>query len=172
MAPGFIFLANRGNLTKTRLYKTIQNRLSNEAGCANVRHSPSRLRPRRIEADVDPTVFFGQSYPVDDAGLSIEFTYPRDVDHEYYVIEWIEEMRDLGFGWHQDELHPDLDECHYQLDHEGTTIERDAASFIDAHPLNVLEARLDQLRTVIPALDWSGAHPTVPDDIPEPSIEP
>ena len=70
MAPlGFVFLANRGNLTKAKLYEAIRHRLDNEPGCYAVRVRPSRVRPRTVEASVHPEAFLGQEYAVDDATL-------------------------------------------------------------------------------------------------------
>ncbi|WP_233357356.1 hypothetical protein [Halococcoides cellulosivorans] len=86
------------------------------------------------------------------------------MDYEYYVIEWSEEERDLGIGWHQDEDHPDLGECHFQIDHAGQTVDRRSATFLNDHPLEVLETRLDQLRAVLPRIEWAEGAPTVPDD--------
>jgi len=164
MAPvGFVFLTNRGNLTKAKLYEAIRRRLVKEPGCDAVQLRPSRMRPRTIKARVDPDVFLSTAYPVDEATLEISFSYPRSVTHEYYVVEWGEAARDLGIGWHQDEDHPGLGTCHFQMDHSGTTVERVSASFLDEHPLSVLEARLDQLRRLLPKVDWSGGVPALPD---------
>lgn len=119
MAPvGFTFLANRGNLTRAKLYESLRPRLGKEPGCHTVRVRPSRARPRTIEARVDPDAFLGRAYPVDEATLEITVSYPRTVDHEYYVIEWGESDRDLGVGWHQDEDHPDLGAVHFQMARE------------------------------------------------------
>jgi hypothetical protein len=166
MAPlGFVFLANRGNLTKAKLYEAIRRRLDMEPGCYAVRVRPSRARPRTIETRVVPDEFLGRAYAVDDATLTVRFSYPRAVDYEYYVVEWSEGARDAGIGWHQDEDHPDLGECHFQIDHAGETVDRRSATFVDEHPLEVLETRLDQLRAVLPRIDWTEGEPTLPDDV-------
>ena len=165
MAPlGFVFLANRGNLTKAKLYTAIRNRLDKEPGCHNVQVRPSRARPRAIQARVAPAEFLGQGYAIDEATLTVRFSYPSVEDYEYYVVEWSEEERDLGVGWHQDEDHPDLGECHFQIDHAGRTVDRRSATFLDDHPLAVLETRLDQLRAVLPGISWAEGEPTVLDD--------
>lgn len=165
MAPiGFVFLANRGNLTKPRLYETLRHRLGKEPGCYEVRVRPSRARPRTVQARVEPVEFLNQKYAVEDATLTVQFSYPRAVDYEYYVVEWSEPDRDIGIGWHQDEDHPDLGECHFQIDHAGRTVDRQAGTFLDDHPLEVLEARLDQLRTVLPRIDWSEDEPSLPEE--------
>ncbi len=165
MTPlGFVFLANRGNLTKAKLYEAIRQRLSKEPGCYAVRMRPSRARPRIVEARVEPEEFLGREYAVDDATLTVRFAYPRAVDYEYYVLEWSETDRDVGIGWHQDEDHPDLGECHFQIDHAGATVDRRSATFVDEHPLEVLEIRLNQLRAALPRIDWADGEPTLPDD--------
>lgn len=163
MAPlGFIFLANRGSLTKNKLFENLRPRMRREPGCMQVQTYPSKIRPKCLQVRVNPTQFLGQSYPVEDAKLKIEFSFPRRKDYEYYVIEWIEPSRKLGLGWHQDETHPELDECHFQIDLDGETIERRSAKFLDTHPLDVLDQRLDQLRLLLPELDWSSGQPQLP----------
>lgn len=164
MAPlGVVFLTNRGNLTRATLHEAIRQRLAKEPGCDDVRVRPSRARPRTIEAVVGPDAFLGEVHPVDRATLAISFSYPRTVDHEYYVVEWSESERDLGGGWHQDETHPDLGACHLQLDYAGETVERSPVTFLDDHPLEVLETRLVQLRTLLPSIEWADGRPTIPD---------
>jgi len=170
MAPiGLVFLANRGNLTKAKLYEAVRNRLGKEPGCYEVRVRPSRARPKTIRTRVQTTEFLGREYAVEEATLTIQFSYPRATDYEYYVLEWSEPARNVGIGWHQDEDHPDLGECHFQIDHAGRTVDRRAATFLDDHPLEVLEARLDQLRTVLPRIDWTEDEPTFSEEtLPEP----
>lgn len=160
---GFVFLANRGNLTRAKLYQAIRQRIGTEPGCYAVRVRPSRARPRTIEARVDPEEFLSQEYSAADAVLEVTFSYPRSVDYEYYVIEWSEAEREFGIGWHQDEDHPDLGECHFQIDHAGTTVDRSAATFVDEHPLEVLETRLEQLRSALARIDWEDGEPTLSD---------
>lgn len=165
MAPlGFVLLTNRGNLTRARLYRSIRHRLGNEPGCDAVRVRPSRARPRSIETRVDPELFLGRACPANEATLHVRFSFPRRVEYEFYVIEWSEAEREFGLGWHQDESHPELGECHVQLDHGGTTVARRSATFLDDHPLNVLETRLEQLRSVLPTIAWSDGTPHLPDD--------
>ena len=75
MAPvGFIFLANRGNLTKAKLYEAVRRRLGKEPGCHAVQVRPSRARPRTVEARVGPDAFLSRAYPVDEAKLEITFS--------------------------------------------------------------------------------------------------
>lgn len=164
MAPvNFIFLANRGNLTKRQLYRDLRNRLQKEPGCQTVSYDPSRARPKRVVGSFDPEIFFEEAYAVSEARLEINIWFPSGVNYEYYEIEWIEPSRNIGVGWHQDQTHQSLGNCHFQIDYDGQTVSRDSGLFIDRHPLNVLEARLDQLRSLLPDLDWSEATPSLPD---------
>jgi len=161
---GVVFLANRGNLTKPKLYEAIRGRLGKEPGCSEVRVRPSRARPRSVEAKVRPEAFLSREYAVDDATLTVRFAYPRAADHEYYVIEWSEADREVGVGWHQDESHPVLGECHLQIDHAGRVVQRRSATFVDEHPLEVLETRLEQLRAILPQVRWTNGEPSVPEN--------
>jgi len=163
MAPvNVIFLANRGNLTKRQLYRNTSNRLQKEPGCQTVSYDPSRARPKRVVGEFDPDLFSEEDYAITDARLEINVWFPSDVNYEYYEIEWIEPNRNLGLGWHQDQTHPSLGKCHFQINHHEQTVCREDAVFLDHHPLNVLEARLDQLKSLLPALDWSGTTPSLP----------
>ena len=65
-------------------------------------------------------------------------------------------------GWHQDETHVDLGECHFQIDHRGETVQREGAEFLDVHPLNAFERRLDDIVNVLDALTWESDVPHVP----------
>lgn len=137
--------------TKKQLYQRIQNRLSTATLFADVRYVPSRIRPRRIVADVDSAAFVGGSYPASTARLEIEFLLREDWDR--YWIQWIEPERDLACGWHQDETHPDLGTCHFQVEFPDGSTSREPAVFLDAHPLAVVERRLDELPTKLRALE-------------------
>ena len=65
-------------------------------------------------------------------------------------------------GWHQDETHMDLGECHFQVDHRGETVQRETAEFLDTHPLNVFDERIDALVDILDALTWDNTIPRVP----------
>ncbi|WP_459888267.1 hypothetical protein [Halostagnicola bangensis] len=66
-------------------------------------------------------------------------------------------------GWHQDETHTDLGECHLQVDFEGETVQRVPGNYLDTHPLNVFDRRMAHLPTIINSLTWEDERPTVPD---------
>ena len=158
-----IFLADRDRYTRRTLLQEIHDRLSKQAGCTNVRYRPSRRRPRYVIADIDTATFLGTSYSVANARLEFRFWYPDGVEHEYYRLNWVEPTHDLMLGFHRDADHPDLGPCHIQLDHEDTPIDRYAATVHDAHPLAVVDDRLQQLPAALDSIRWQDEQPTLPE---------
>lgn len=138
---------------RKKLYRRIHNRLDSQAAFADVRYEPSRTRPRTVLADVDPTEFVDASYPLSTARLQIEFTVRRDWNQ--YWIQWIEPDRDFALGWHQDSTHSDLGKCHVQIDYPDGSVDREPATFLNGHPLKVVETRLEELPTELLSLDIS-----------------
>ena len=80
-------------------------------------------------------------------------------------MQWVEFGREFMLGWQQDETHPELGECHVQIDHRGETVQRERASFLDAHPLNVFDQRLDHLVAVLDGLTWTDGVSRLPADV-------
>jgi hypothetical protein len=156
-----VFLANRANLQSKRLHDRIQNRLSGEF--ENVRRR--RAEPReagsyRVVADVDPRQFLGDdAYPVTDARVEIGFQLRTSDPYEYYWFNWIEPERGLLVGWHQDDTHDDLGPVHLQMNEGTTPVTHEPAQFIDSHPLDVVEHRLNSLRDAILAVEWEQGRP-------------
>ncbi|MFC6733972.1 MULTISPECIES: hypothetical protein [unclassified Haladaptatus] len=103
--------------------------------------------------------FLGKTYPIENAQLEIRFWYPPGGDHEYYRINWVEPERNLMLGFHQDADHPELGECHVQLEYENIEVDRYEVEFIDAHPLAVLDQRLQQFPVALEAIQWQGGKP-------------
>jgi len=64
-------------------------------------------------------------------------------------------------GFHQDADHPDLGSCHIQLNHEDKPVDRHEATFLDAHPLAVLDDRLQQFPAAIGVIRWENGTPSV-----------
>ena len=157
-----IFLAGRDRYTQRTLLRDVHNRLTNQAGYEDVRYRPSRRRPRYVIADVNPTTFLGDSYNEETTRLEIRFWYPAGVEHEYYRINWVEPNRNLMLGFHQDTDHQDLGPCHIQLNYEDTPADRHRASFLDTHPLAVLNERLQQLPTALESIRWQARQPSLP----------
>jgi len=96
-----------------------------------------------VTADVDPAAFVDPSYPASGARLEIEFLFRAARDH--YWIRWSEPDRGFSCGRHQDATHPDLGPCHFQVERADGSTTRESAGYLDAHPLQVLERRLDEL---------------------------
>jgi hypothetical protein len=94
--------------------------------------------------------------------LDVSFDFPPNYAYDFYKIQWVEADRELMIGWHQDETHMDLGECHFQIDYCGETVQRDEAAFLDMHPLNVYDQRIDDLVDTLNELTWEDELPSVP----------
>lgn len=156
-----VFLANRANLQSKRLHDRIQNRLT--GGFENVRRrraEPREAGPYRVVAEGDPRQFLDDDeYPVTSARVEIGFQLQTREPHEYYWFNWIEPERSLLAGWHRDETHDELGPVHLQVNDGGTPVAHEPADFIDSHPLDVVERRLNSLRDVVLAVEWEQGRP-------------
>ena len=162
-----IFLANRANLDRrtllTRIHDRLQTQVPDEGSpVEQVRYQTSTGNKVGVRATVSPDAFLRTSFPADAAELQVSFDFPQTHAYDFYAIQWVEPDRNLRVGWHQDETHTDLGECHFQIDHRGETVQRATAEFLDAHPLNVLDRRLDDLVAVLDALTWTDGVPALP----------
>ncbi len=165
-----IFLANRANLDKrtllTRLHNQLQTQVSDDtAPIEKVWYHTSAGNKVGVRATVDTASFLDESYPVDEAELQVSFDFPADREYDFYTIQWVESTRRLMIGWHQDETHIELGECHLQIDFQDETIQRDKAVFMDNHPLNVFEQRMDDLVVIIDSLSWEDGLPAIPKSV-------
>lgn len=61
--------------------------------------------------------------------------------------------------FHQDADYPDLGPCHIQLNHKDTPVDRYSAMFLDAHPLAVLDTRVQQLPSAVESIYWENETP-------------
>ena len=156
-----VFLANRVNLQSKRLHDRIQNRLS--GAFDNVRRrraEPREAGPYRVVADVNPRQFLGNdAYTVTIARIEIGFQLQTGEPYEYYWFNWIEPDRNLLVGWHQDDTHDDLGAVHLQVNDGATPVAHEPAQFIDSHPLDVVERRLNSLRDAVLAVEWEQGRP-------------
>ncbi len=164
-----IFLANRANLDTrtllTRIHNRFQTQVPNEdSPVKQVWYRTSTGNKVGVRATVTPDGFLRASYPVDEAELQVSFDFPQTHSYDFYVIQWVEPDRDLMIGWHQDETHMNRGECHFQIDYQGKTVQRAEAEFLDLHPLNVLDRRLDDFVAVLNALTWEDGVPSLPDE--------
>jgi len=161
-----IFLANRANLDTrtllTRLHNKLQTQVTDETSpIEQVWYHTSQGNKVGVRATITPEKFLGTSYPAEEAELQVSFDFPADAAYEYYSIRWVESARDLMLGWHQDETHMDLGECHFQIDYQGETVQRESAAFLDVHPLNVFDRRIDDLVDILDVIDWDDDIPSV-----------
>lgn len=156
-----VFLANRANLQSKRLHDRVQNRLS--GAFENVRRrraEPREVGPYRVVANVNPRQFLGDDeYPETDARVEIGFQLRTSDPYEYYWLNWIEPERNLLIGWHQDDTHDDLGPVHLQVNDGATTVDHQRAEFIDSHPLDVVERRLNSLPDAVSAVKWEQGRP-------------
>ena len=163
-----IFLANRANLDTrtllTRLHNTLQTRVAKEnSPIERVWYHTSSGNKVGVRARIDAPTFLDTEYATDEAELHVAFDFPPNYAYDFYKIQWVEPARRLMLGWHQDETHMNLGECHFQIDFEGTTVQRNTADYLDIHPLNVFDQRVNQVGALLDALSWIDGSPSVPD---------
>ncbi|MFQ3295524.1 MAG: hypothetical protein ACI8VE_002612 [Natrialbaceae archaeon] len=161
-----IFLANRANLDTrtllTRLHNKLQTQVTDETSpIEQVWYHTSKGNKVGVRARITPSVFLGASYPAEEAELQVSFDFPADAAYDYYSIQWVESARGLMLGWHQDETHMDLGECHFQIDYHGETVQQERAAFLDVHPLNVFDRRIDDLVDILDVIYWDDDIPSV-----------
>lgn len=162
-----MFLANRANLDIRTLLSRLHNRLqtqvsTEDAPVTQVWYHTSTGNKVGVRATITAPIFLEKSYPIDEAELQVSFDFPLDYTYDFYEIQWVEPERDLMIGWHQDETHMDLGECHLQIDYQGETVQREEAEFLDSHPLNVFDQRTGELISIIDELRWDNDRPCVP----------
>ncbi|MDL0118504.1 hypothetical protein PNQ29_03305 [Halobacterium salinarum] len=162
-----IFLANRTNLDKRTLLTRIHTQLQSQAAgddapIKQVRYHTSSGNKVGVRALLDAQAFLGFTYPGGEVELHASFDFPPNRDYDFYEIQWVEPDRKLMLGWHQDDTHMDLGNCHFQIDYQSETVQRTSADFLDAHPLNVFERRLDQFIPILDVITWEDELPTVP----------
>jgi hypothetical protein len=163
-----IFLANRANLDRRTLLTRLHSRLHTQVHAEDtpveqVRYHTSAGDKVGVRATIAAPTFLGEPYPVEAAELQVSFDFPPEYDYDFYAMQWVESEREFMVGWHQDETHVALGECHLQLDHRGETRQRAPAAFIDAHPLNVFDQRIEDLVAVLDAVRWDDGRPHLPD---------
>lgn len=153
-----VFLADRANIQIRQLHRRIRNRFRTDDRFEAVQFrvaEPREPGPYRVVANTVPQQFLeNRSYPVDGARLEIGFHLPPESAHEYYWFNWVEPERDVLFGWHQDGDHPDLGQVHAQVTQDDRTVHR-SATFIDEHPMAVVETRLAQLPVALEQIVWN-----------------
>ena len=164
-----IFLANRANLDTltllTRLHKQLQTQVPNEdSPIEQVWYQTSAGNKVGIRATITPGTFLRTQYPADESEVQVSFDFPHTHAYDFYRIQWVESDRNLMLGWHQDETHMNLGKCHFQIDYQDTTVQRERAAFLDTHPLNVFDQRITDLVDILDALTWEDSVPHLPTD--------
>jgi hypothetical protein len=163
-----IFLANRANLDRRTLLTRLHTRLRTQVPAEDtpveqVWYHTATGDKAGVRATITAPALLGTPHPVDEAELQISFDFPPEYDYDFYTIQWVEAEREFMVGWHQDETHIDLGECHLQLDYRGETRQRAQAAFLDVHPLNVFDQRVDDLVAILSSVTWEDEYPHIPD---------
>lgn len=155
-----VFLADRADVQARQLHRRIRNRFQTDGYFEAVQlriAGPREPGPYRVVATTTPGLFLGdETYPVEVARIEVGFELGAGGDHDHYWCNWIEPDRDFLLGWHQDDDHPDLGPVHVQVSQGGEPIAHAPATFVDAHPMAVLEARLQQLAEALAHVEWRG----------------
>ncbi len=155
-----VFLAGRGTIQTRELHRRIKNRFQSATDFGTVQlrvTGPREHGGYRVAAETNPQRFLGDdSYQVATARIEVGFELAGQTEADRYWFNWIEPDRNFLLGWHQDSDHPDLGPIHIQVNQNETTIERESATFMDKHPMAVLEARLDQLPAALDSVQWDG----------------
>ena len=153
-----IFLADRADIQARQLHRRIAIRFQTDGYFEAVQlrvTEPREPGPYRVVARTDPQLFFGdEAYPVASARIEVGFQLRWHEDYNHYWFNWIEPERDFLLGWHQDDGHPNLGPVHVQVSQGGEPIKHAPATFVDAHPMAILEARLEQLGDVLSRVQW------------------
>lgn len=156
-----VFLANRANLQSKRLHDRIRNRLTGEFTTVRLeRAAPRDPGPYRVVGETNPRRFLDDdAYPTTTARVEIGFQLQTRDPYEYYWFNWIEPERSLLLGWHQDDTHADLGPVHLQMNDGATAVAQQRVQFLDSHPLDVGEQRLNSLDDAVAAVNWQNGHP-------------
>ena len=93
------------------------------------------------------------------ARVEIGFRLQTGEPHDSYWFNWIEPDRSLLVGWHQEDTHDDLGPVHLQVTDGATPVAHEPAEFIDSHPLDVVERRLNSLPDAVLAVEWEPGRP-------------
>lgn len=157
-----VFFANRANLQSKRLHDRIQTKLSDQFDTVYRRRTdPTEPGSYRVVSEVNPRhVLADTEYPVATGRIEIGFQLRTSDPYEYYWINWVEPDRSVLVGWHQDDTHEDLGPVHLQVNDGPTVVDRIQAPFIDTHPLDVIETRLNSLQEVVVAVEWAQERPS------------
>lgn len=154
-----IFLDGRGNIQSRGLHKRIKNRFQSDTDFGTVQlriTGPREPGAYRVDAEINPRGFLGDdSYPVTAARIEVGFDLGGQPGHDSYWFNWIEPDRNFLLGLHQDSDHQNLGPVHIQVNQNAAAIDHESASFIDKHPMAVIDARLNQLPDALASVQWN-----------------
>jgi len=153
-----IFLAGQGHIHLRELHNRIKNRFQSatEFGTVQLRVTePREQGPYRVDAETNPRAFLDDdSYRAPTARIEVGFELADQAGTDCYWFNWVEPDRNFLLGWHQDSDHPNLGPVHMQIMQNDAIIAHETATFIDKHPMAVLEARLHQLPDALASVQW------------------
>src|SRR6056297_3727101 len=129
-----IFLAGGRGFTRREGLRRLKERMENVPGFNRVRYEPSRIRPRRVVADVAIEIFLSDSFPRTDATLEVLWR-PRE-GTDVQRVHWVDAR--VSLGWHKDDDHPDLGTTHFQLETTDDSIHEPGEIEVEA-PLSFFE---------------------------------
>lgn len=142
------------HLHRYEVHKRVATRLRRESGVKSVDADPSPMRPVRLTATLDRTIFFDTESNAGTAKLVFEWRPHPERDE--FRIQYTEPGEPWSCGWHQDQTHEHLGSSHFQVDHETwDTPHRESASLTDSNPMAILETCLNLLRKRVPDLPES-----------------
>lgn len=133
-----------GGFTRRTGLRRITERLKTVPGASNVRYEPSRLRPRKVIAEIDVEMFLGAEFSRETAKIEVVWR-PRE-EHDIQRVQWIDDA--VSLGWHKDDDHPELGTTHFQIEQSGETAHDEGHIEVEA-PVSFLETCLDRLPEVL-----------------------
>lgn len=105
-----LLLTGGGGFTRRTGLRRIKERLNTVPGASNVRDEPSRLRPRKVIAEINIEMFLETELPREEAKIEVAW-HPR----EKYDIQGVQSMDTaVSLGWHKDDAHPEIGTIHLQ----------------------------------------------------------
>lgn len=135
-----LLLTGGGGFTRRRGLRRVKERLKTVPDASNVRYEPSRLRPRKVIADIDVGMFLGTEFSREEAKIEVVWR-PRQ-EHDIQRVQWIDDA--VSLGWHKDDDHPELGTTHFQKEQNGETAYDEGHIEVEA-PVSFLETCLDRL---------------------------
>lgn len=135
-----VFLGGGRGFTRREGLRRVKERMENVPGFTQVQYEPSRIRPRRVSANVDVEMFLSDSFPRTEATIEVLWR-PRE-GTDIQRVHWVDDS--ISLGWHKDNDHQDLGTTHFQLETGDKSLHEQGNIEVEA-PLSFLEICLDRL---------------------------